>query len=309
MLFYYFSIENTKIEFEQLKIDSVILFKHLLKKFIEYLTEKQFSKHTIKSNVTNLRLFLNFCNNKQLDYKKLQSKHIIKYIRHLKKTNTNQSVQRHLITLNHLYTMIRCKSNPVFSIQKRKIERINLNNSIHYDYLIDLYNEYTCDTDTQFRNKILLGLIVFQGVRANEIQNIMIDDVDLQKMTIKISKSKYINERTLQLHSLQILHLYKYLNEVRSRLTTCDSKQLIISKRSTQLNNVRSSLIRQLQKTDKTINYNIIRKSVIIHWLTNNDLRYVQYFCGHKYISSTENYCTQNLKQLQQQVIQCFPLK
>lgn len=46
-----------------------------------------------------------------------------------------------------------------------------------------------------------------------------------------------------------------------------------------------------------------------MYWLTNNDLRYVQYFCGHKYISSTENYIKQNTQKLQEHIVSCFPLK
>ena len=52
----------------------------------------------------------------------------------------------------------------------------------------------------------------------------------------------------------------------------------------------------------------LLRKSVIVNWLKNYDLRAVQYFAGHKYISSTEKYLTTNIEQLKNSVVKLHPL-
>ena len=51
-----------------------------------------------------------------------------------------------------------------------------------------------------------------------------------------------------------------------------------------------------------------IRKSVIVNWLKQHNLRQVQYLAGHKYISSTERYVVKDLQQLKTSVIQCHPI-
>ena len=51
-----------------------------------------------------------------------------------------------------------------------------------------------------------------------------------------------------------------------------------------------------------------IRSSVIAYWLKTHNLRQVQYMAGHKYVSSTERYQSNNLENLQSRLEQCHPL-
>jgi integrase/recombinase XerD len=52
-----------------------------------------------------------------------------------------------------------------------------------------------------------------------------------------------------------------------------------------------------------------IRASVITNWLKHYNLREVQYMAGHKYVSSTERYRTDNLEDLQKELEKYHPLK
>jgi len=52
-----------------------------------------------------------------------------------------------------------------------------------------------------------------------------------------------------------------------------------------------------------------IRASVITNWLQHYNLREVQYMAGHKYVSSTERYRTDNLEDLQKELEKYHPLK
>ncbi len=125
-----------------------------------------------------------------------------------------------------------------------------------------------------------------------------------------IPSSFKTNERVLDLQPLQIIDLHTYIQTVKTIWCTPENTQLIVSSKSNKLNNVKSSLIRKLRKNyHKTINLNLIRKSVITHLLTKHDLRHVQYLLGHRYISSTENYKTPDLTTLKHKVDNCFPLK
>jgi integrase/recombinase XerD len=51
-----------------------------------------------------------------------------------------------------------------------------------------------------------------------------------------------------------------------------------------------------------------IRASVITNWLKHYNLREVQYMAGHKYVSSTERYRTDNLEDLQKELEKYHPL-
>jgi integrase/recombinase XerD len=51
-----------------------------------------------------------------------------------------------------------------------------------------------------------------------------------------------------------------------------------------------------------------IRASVITNWLQHHNLRETQYMAGHKYVSSTERYRTDNLEDLQKELEKYHPL-
>jgi len=51
-----------------------------------------------------------------------------------------------------------------------------------------------------------------------------------------------------------------------------------------------------------------IRASVITNWLKNYNLREAQYFAGHRYVSSTENYLINNLEDLQEDINKYHPI-
>jgi integrase/recombinase XerD len=52
-----------------------------------------------------------------------------------------------------------------------------------------------------------------------------------------------------------------------------------------------------------------IRSSLITNWLKHYNLRETQYMAGHKYVSSTERYRTDNLEGLQKELEKYHPLK
>ena len=68
-------------------------------------------------------------------------------------------------------------------------------------------------------------------------------------------------------------------------------------------------LFRDVQKINPDVmNAAQIRQSVIVHWLKTRNLREVQYMAGHKYVSLTERYQTNNLDNLQKKLEKLHPL-
>ncbi len=78
--------------------------------------------------------------------------------------------------------------------------------------------------------------------------------------------------------------------------------QLFISLKGSD--NIKSSirfLMDDLRKTDTQVKDAMqIRKSVIVNWLKEKDIRQVQYLAGHSSISSTERYQAANLEELEE---------
>ena len=111
-----------------------------------------------------------------------------------------------------------------------------------------------------------------------------------------------------------MLELYKYQLEIRPKLleerTTENPKLFVSTGSSAKLQNTVQILSNQLKKNySHFTGFPQIRASVIAGWLKTHPLRQVQYWAGHKYVSSTERYLLGDLEGLKQSVEQFHPLR
>ncbi len=164
------------------------------------------------------------------------------------------------------------------------------------------------------RNKIIMSLLVNQGLRLGEIENIKLVDIDLEKATIQIHKTGITNARNLPLKAEQILLLYEYINQDRNKLKTWrnDKNALLLGKLGTPIRKEDVDyLISTYQKqSKKKLTSTTIRQSVIANlFVKNNDLRVVQYFAGHKSPDTTEKYRQTGLNALKTAIEKLHPIK
>jgi integrase/recombinase XerD len=164
------------------------------------------------------------------------------------------------------------------------------------------------------RNKIIMSLLVHQGLRIGEIENIKLNDLDLEKATIQIHKTGITNARNLPLKAEQILLLYEFINQDRNKLKTFrnDQNALLLGKLGTPIRKEDVDyLISTYQKQfKKKLTTTTIRQSVITNLLAkNNDLRVVQHFAGHKSPDTTEKYRQTGLNALKTAIDKLHPIK
>ncbi|HKK63089.1 MAG TPA: tyrosine-type recombinase/integrase [Bacteroidales bacterium] len=163
---------------------------------------------------------------------------------------------------------------------------------------------------------LILGLRIYQGLQEQELAKLEINHLQLDKGKIYVPATKRTNKRILDLKPFQILPLHEYLLTERKSLNDeIEGGYLFHKKR----------LIRGMSRIKKMINRSRlkcgtsyeprlnnmaqIRASVITNWLQHYNLREVQYMAGHKYVSSTERYRTDNLEDLQKELEKYHPLK
>ncbi|WP_310555474.1 site-specific integrase [Flavobacterium sp.] len=164
------------------------------------------------------------------------------------------------------------------------------------------------------RNKIIMSLLVNQGLRIGEIENIKISDIDLEKACVQIHKTGITNARNLPLKAEQILLLYEFINQDRNKLKTWrnDENALLLGKLGTPIRKEDVDyLISTYQKqSKKRLTSTTIRQSVIANLLIkNNDLRIVQHFAGHKSPDTTEKYRQTGLNALKTAIDKLHPIK
>lgn len=164
------------------------------------------------------------------------------------------------------------------------------------------------------RNKIIMSLLVHQGLRIGEIENIKLNDLDLEKATIQIHKTGITNARNLPLKAEQILLLYEFINQDRNKLKTFrnDQNALLLGKLGTPIRkeDVDYLISTYQNQFKKKLTTTTIRQSVIANLLIkNNDLRIVQHFAGHKSPDTTEKYRQTGLNALKTAIDKLHPIK
>jgi integrase/recombinase XerD len=163
------------------------------------------------------------------------------------------------------------------------------------------------------RDKLILSLLVYQGLTTKNIINIELKDLNLEQATIYIKGETTLNERTLELHPKQIMLINKYLNEERTTLNRSNSGKLILTRRYQAERGCGVHDVVKVYKhlfKDKTLTPLAIRQSVIANLLkAQKDIRAVQVFAGHKSPMTTERYQQTGIEELTAAVLKYHPLK
>jgi integrase/recombinase XerD len=167
---------------------------------------------------------------------------------------------------------------------------------------------------TSRRNKVILGLMIWQGLGTRELEKLEVKDLKLREGKLYIKGSRKSNERELNLESHQILDIMEYTLQVRQEIVKLSNKHhsdslFVGVGGGSNFNNIMQALVKKLNQQNARIkNVKQIRASVITDWLQHYNLREVQYKAGHRYVSSTEAYLVNDFQGLQEDITKYHPI-
>ncbi len=292
--------------------------------FNTYLETKGFSNKTRTSIYNDVINFINWCETENIESEQSSYTEILAYIKHIQKRNIKQrTIQIYTGSLKHYFTWAVKQEiiteNPIKQIKIQGIQRKYLYHIIKKQELENLYESFkipTTKTHRQLaakRNKVILGLMIWQGLGTRELAKLEEKDLKLREGKIYIQGSRKSNERELKLEAHQVLDIMEYQLKTRNEileLTGKQSEKLFVSAgASDHFNNIIQKLMQKLKQQNPTIeSIKQIRTSVITHWLKNYNLREVQYKSGHRYVSSTEAYLINDLDDLQEDISKFHPI-
>lgn len=179
--------------------------------------------------------------------------------------------------------------------------------------LLEIYNGCPGEGATGKRDKLMLSLVIFQGLFKNEVLNIEPGDLDLEGGTVYVRGNGRTRARTLKLEPQQVLPFQEYKTAIRPELIRekgTGSPLLFVSRgKSINAENSLYQLLDALKsKHPELKNFQHIRMSVISHWLAEKNIRQVQYLAGHRTIVGTERYKSTDMKGLQESLEKFHPL-
>jgi len=292
-----------------------------MKTYKEYLRKEGYTETTILTKEIELKYFTKWCKRQTTTPIEIDYKTSLKYIKHLtRKGNSKKTINHKLGSIktyfNYLISEAYRTDNPIETTIVRGTQRTINYNLLEPEELEDLYYSYETENYqeeyhkyTSKRNKIIVGLLVYQGLDTQDLKNLKMEHLQLNKGKIYIPSRKRSNARELELKPWQMMGFMEYVNDVRNHLSKrlqIDTDQLFPSgDRFT----ITHTIIKKLKKYNQKVESNKqIRASVITNWLGQYNLRKVQYLAGHRYISSTERYVQDDLENLHEIVNNFHPI-
>jgi integrase/recombinase XerD len=284
----------------------------------QYLKERV-APSTAKRYLREIELFFLSSEEKNIDPVTATYQQIMDYLGELRQQSKSKKINCSLHGIKKYYSFLIAtgerKDHPCRYIKlrdksSRDIQLQDLFKPTELEQLLEKKERYK---HLKNRNKIIISLLIYQGLTNREVTNLQLDAINLEQGTIRILPGRKTNARTLKLQSKQVFWIMNYLQEDRPRLLKTESKKLIISSRGTEDTGEGICYIIETQRylfPTRKLNAKTIRQSVITNLLKEGkDLRIVQAFAGHKYPSTTEKYKQTQVEELKNQILKYHPLK
>ncbi len=283
--------------------------------FKDYLELKGRSQSTIESIFKAVRKFKIWLEKQNMEEDQVTYNDVLAYISSMRVKQI--TIQNYLNSLDNYFSFL-CKEaqviseNPIRNVQVRGVKKGQLYDLFSQEELNRIYEVFPSNNDTERRNQVILGLMIYQGLKSDELGRLKPTDLLLREGKIQVESARRSNSRLLELKSFQIIELQDYIYTTRDEIlqkTGKESERLFVSFGSSdRFSNIMQKLMQHLRKQNSRIkSAKQIRASVITIWLKQYNLRQVQYMAGHRYVSSTEKYQIGNLDGLKEDISKFHP--
>ncbi len=245
---------------------------------------------------------------------------ITTYIGALRKRYSNAATLNRIVAAVKVYYDYLCHEgirtdNPAkaITLRDKRTRDIQLQDLFTTEELEALLNRKERFNKLDYRNKVLMSLLIYQALYPGEMEALQVADINLEAGTIGIKPTPKVNGRQLQLRPNQILLFHQYIHEIRTKLfkgKTSNALLIGTQGRLMKADDIAKHVIRSFKELypGRRVNAQTIRQSVIANLLKQgHDLSLVQGFAGHKYPSSTERYRQNEVETLKAAVDKYHP--
>jgi integrase/recombinase XerD len=286
-------------------------------KLEEYLLQDHTSQ-TVKIYLRDIRVYLDYVTEEKAAVATYQD--IMQYVDYLRKQYQNpRTINRMLYGVKAWYQWLwqtgqradhPCRYITLKDAKTQDIQLQDLFTSSELEQLMERKERYE---SVRIRNQVAISLLIYQGLRLTEAEQLKVQDIDLEAGTIYSKGMAKTLPRTLKMKPHQIMLFYKYIHKIRPEIISENTDHLILNIRGKAM---KADSINYLIETfknyfpDRNLNAKTIRQSVIANLLKEGkDLRVVQVFAGHKNPSSTEKYRQTGLEELKSAIQKHHPLQ
>jgi site-specific recombinase XerD len=249
-------------------------------------------------------------------------KDVINYLNEKSKEYSNGNTKVYILNglkkyFDYLIEIGKRDDHPCLNLQIRNQRRKEI---IHQDLFTSKELELLLEREERYedlkqRNRVVMSLLIYQGLNSAEISNLNLSHIDLDSGVIFIKASKKIGQRHIELVNKQYRLFDTYINEGRKSLhrDTIPTNAFVIGKLGTRIS---VDDIHYLVSTlkglfpDRNLTPTTIRQSVIANWLNEKKipLEQAQLMSGQKWISTTVKYRQNNIEEQRELMNKWFPI-
>lgn len=284
-----------------------------LEDFIGYiLIEKGLSKNTALSYKSDLCIFLQYLQNKNISPENLTHEEITNFLWYLKtdKKLKARSIYRMIESVRQYYKFLISediiKTDPTVYLTVPKIP-VNLPDVLNKQEVDKLLNSVNDSDDLSVRNRAMLELLYATGLRVSELINLKFSDININEKFIRIM-GKGKKERLIPFGETAKQYIKRYLKIRKDKNTetvflTRLGKGISRVEFWRQLKNaaIKAGLVQKVKP-------HTLRHSFATHLLAAGaDIRFVQEMLGHSSISTTQIYTHVSKEYLKEQHTKYHP--
>ncbi len=271
--------------------------------FIDYRkTVYEVSDQTIKSNLTDIKLFENFIDNKQ--HKIIDGPAVMDFQYYLKKDrkNSGKSINRKIFTLRSYGHFIKLQEVPYsedlpfYDVLKIRQGYRNRPDALTHKQLKLIFNAIDRNTCLGIRDYAIYALMYLAGLRVGEVFELNIDSVDIKNKELHVlGKGRKRRELHLSDELFQIISEYL---AIRAHFFNSDkTKSLFVSKKGNRLDirTMEDNFKKLVSKAGLKVRFNVtchtLRHTFASHLNDKEiDMLVIQSLMGHATSRSTEPY-------------------
>ncbi len=294
--------------------------------FEKYRQKKGYSVKSISVQNCHVNRFKTWCITQNISPETITYNQTLQFIDSERERGIlNQSIIREINSIRIYFDYLQesgfIQHNIIKRIRIRQRQGKVLTGTLSQQQLEKIYRDYANLPEWEHRTKtlkrlhqrniVVLGLLLYQGLTSGETSKLEISHIKLTEGKIYVPSSRKSNARVLKLQSNQVMAIKTYLEEILLKIKPIQQSRiqenyLFSNKKHSDMI---ASIIKQVKRTHPEVtDSRQIRASVIMNWLSANNIRQVQYMAGHKSIRSTEQYRSQDLSNLTRQLELFHPL-
>jgi len=270
----------------------------LLGQYRTYLNKNNLHKNTVSAYISDAEKFVDYLYDKRVrNIKKADKKLVLGFVKQLEKEKKSPStIARSIASIRYFYefliTIDVVRENSAQKIKPPKIER-ELPQTLTSEEVMTFLEQPSGADPKSIRDKAMLEVLYATGIRATELIELNLNDVNLNVGYIRCKKDD--DERIIPLGKPSLSALDNYLSVIRKTIAKDGEQALFVSMIGNRLTRQGFWKIVKFYAESAGIKKHItphtLRHSFAVHLLENGaDIHSIQTMMGHSDISSTQLY-------------------